>query len=372
MDLSTIPTRAPVPVEDELEEDGHWLRGLLQTEASSWVVSIAMHLCILVILAFLVINAPNDVDVVTVLEAEATDLEFEDGETLGDPNGDLTEALIGGEQLVTETPGSEGFATTPVVGLSEMNIPPLDLGISSDFGTIMQAGGGGGTGGDPGRIGEIDRRVAQGGGGTGGALRVSLAWENMNDIDLHVWTPDGEEIYYGDTISDCGGELDVDANVYPETTEPVENIVWSVTPRDGEYVVGIEHFSHHPNQPGPTKCDILMVIGDEKRFLTVSLRPDQAIDIVKLEIENGQLIAFNPAPRVSEGDEGEADASAGPVEDEKREAQRQQFAQQALNEAMEADDPQGRAARLRRVIDRFPGTPAAEEAQQRLNEIESM
>ena len=38
--------------------------------------------------------------------------------------------------------------------------------------------------------------------------------------------PSKERIHGGNKISKCNGELDVDANVKPDTRKPVENVVW--------------------------------------------------------------------------------------------------------------------------------------------------
>jgi hypothetical protein len=77
------------------------------------------------------------------------------------------------------------------------------------------------------QVEEILGRVAAQGGKTG-RVSVSLAWDNINDLDLHVETGDGHVIYYGHKESPCGGVLDVDQNVSSAklTDRPVENIVW--------------------------------------------------------------------------------------------------------------------------------------------------
>lgn len=48
-------------------------------------------------------------------------------------------------------------------------------------------------------------------GGTG-KLQVSLSWNKANDVDLHLVEPNEEVIYYGNSTSVNGGELDVDSN----------------------------------------------------------------------------------------------------------------------------------------------------------------
>jgi Ca-activated chloride channel family protein len=80
----------------------------------------------------------------------------------------------------------------------------------------------------------------------GGNLRMSLVWDNRNDLDLHVITPAGEEIFYGHKKSLDGGELDVDMNVHGESSKPVENIYWpeDVAP-EGDYRVYVHNYAYH-------------------------------------------------------------------------------------------------------------------------------
>ncbi|MEC8780806.1 MAG: hypothetical protein VXX54_06245, partial [Candidatus Thermoplasmatota archaeon] len=82
-------------------------------------------------------------------------------------------------------------------------------------------------------------------GGASGELQISLAWEDRNDLDLHVFAPSGERIYFNQRRSACGGELDVDMNARPTSTTPVENVVWKENPPSGTYRVGVHFYRHH-------------------------------------------------------------------------------------------------------------------------------
>jgi len=45
-----------------------------------------------------------------------------------------------------------------------------------------------------------------------GKLQVSLSWDKESDVDLYLVEPNGTTIYYGNSQSTNGGELDVDSN----------------------------------------------------------------------------------------------------------------------------------------------------------------
>lgn len=86
-----------------------------------------------------------------------------------------------------------------------------------------------------------------------GEIRISLTWDNYNDLDLHVVTPSGERIFFDKKESSDGGVLDVDMNVnYPHSLEPVENIVWpeGKTPPSGTYKVYVNYYRHHQCEDG--------------------------------------------------------------------------------------------------------------------------
>ncbi len=116
---------------------------------------------------------------------------------------------------------------------------------------------------------EIRSRVLAAGGMHGGVdIRASLIWNNRNDLDLHVVTPAGEHIYFGNKRATCGGELDVDRNVSGETTKPVENTRWAkgTAPR-GHYRVWVRNYRFHEGGRKPTEFKVeLEVNGKVEHF----------------------------------------------------------------------------------------------------------
>lgn len=78
-----------------------------------------------------------------------------------------------------------------------------------------------------------------------GSLRFSLSWSVNTDFDLHVLTPNGNEIYYSNRYSE-GGELDVDdcVNGACKSTDGthVENVFWTDTPSAGTYTYWVKNY----------------------------------------------------------------------------------------------------------------------------------
>ncbi len=75
----------------------------------------------------------------------------------------------------------------------------------------------------------IKERVKAAGGNVTGDLCCRLAWDYKDDLDFHMWEPDGNHIYFSNRRdrSRCGGMLDVDANgADGQRKNPVENIFY--------------------------------------------------------------------------------------------------------------------------------------------------
>jgi hypothetical protein len=89
-----------------------------------------------------------------------------------------------------------------------------------------------------------------------GALVVNLAWDTESDLDLHVVTPDGVEVWAGNinsyqmpppgspvdaSVWQQGGILDFDSNAGCVIDgRRQENVVWQVSPPAGTYVVRVD------------------------------------------------------------------------------------------------------------------------------------
>jgi hypothetical protein len=85
----------------------------------------------------------------------------------------------------------------------------------------------------------IKEKVKRAGGNVTGKLRVSLSWFNHDDLDLHVFEPNGAHIWYKDKRN----KLDVDMNAGgPFSREPVENVTWTDHVPDGEYRIEVNQF----------------------------------------------------------------------------------------------------------------------------------
>lgn len=74
-----------------------------------------------------------------------------------------------------------------------------------------------------------------------GVITAALGWQTADDLDLHVVTPDGSEIYYGNK-SAGGGTLDVDMQVSDIVSNPAEHIVFPA-PAEGTYKVSVVNFT---------------------------------------------------------------------------------------------------------------------------------
>jgi hypothetical protein len=78
-----------------------------------------------------------------------------------------------------------------------------------------------------------------------GDVQVTLIWSNGADLDLHVIDPEGSEIYFGQSTSPSGGQIDHDDTAgCGSSGSHVENIFWPAGGApSGEYEAYVDNFS---------------------------------------------------------------------------------------------------------------------------------
>jgi len=150
------------------------------------------------------------------------------------------------------------------------------------------------------RLGDISAEIRQRVESAGGQyknvdIRASLIWDNRNDLDLHVICPSGEEIYYRNKQSACGGWLDVDMNVQGESTKPVENVRWAHgTAPAGHYRIFVQNYRFH-EKVEPARFTLELEVNGKKEYFdrSISLKGEtgHASDITIAEFD------YNPAER---------------------------------------------------------------------------
>ena len=128
--------------------------------------------------------------------------------------------------------------------------------------------------GDVGDFSSIDLDLLQSGTGD---VKVTLAFDQDNDLDLHVIEPNGTRISYSAPQSATGGELDLDSNagcVIDGTN--IENIFWP--PGDapaGEYVVEVQYYEACFAET--VNYTVTINVGDEVSTESGSFEPEEAL-----------------------------------------------------------------------------------------------
>lgn len=90
-------------------------------------------------------------------------------------------------------------------------------------------------------------------------LRILLSWDTDNtDLDLHVLTPNGEHLFYGNRVLDNGGALDVDV-----TTGYGPEIFSSPAPEPGVYLVYVNYFGSGEEQSSIMTTAQVTIITEE-------------------------------------------------------------------------------------------------------------
>lgn len=138
----------------------------------------------------------------------------------------------------------------------------------------------------------IKERVKAAGGKIDADIRVSLAWYNFDDLDLHCLSPYGH-IYFGNKNGGTRANiLDVDMNAGGGTTRtPVENLAFNA-PKDGPYTVEVNQFSLR-EKSGEGFTLELEYDGEVHSFSFDAGVPNRStIQAIRFHVKNGKVERF--------------------------------------------------------------------------------
>ena len=143
-------------------------------------------------------------------------------------------------------------------------------------------------------------------------MKINLKWNTYDDLDLHVFDPDGFEIYYGKKQHQCQevlGQLDIDANAgSSHTRTPQENIFWEDGKNApvGHYRVSVVYFSKKDTfNSVPFTVTVYPGKGETKVFTGIVYNAKDRREIIEFDYSekayrtrnkktlNPQLIFFN-------------------------------------------------------------------------------
>jgi len=108
-----------------------------------------------------------------------------------------------------------------------------------------------------------------------GSLQVSLSWNTATDQDLWVTDPSGTRIYYANTRSETGGELDRDDL---DGFGP-ENIFWLENAPDGEYRVQVNDYRRTSSL---NSCFVTVTAPGKSKSFTVTTQYGSTVDVVTI------------------------------------------------------------------------------------------
>lgn len=148
----------------------------------------------------------------------------------------------------------------------------------------------------------IQERVKSAGGSVEGDMRVSLSWFNYDDLDLHLYEPNGNHVYYAGARSSCGnGHLDVDMNAGGKhSREAVENIVFKDGNKivNGRYKVRVHNFTKRETKDVGFDIQVSMFGEIFNYHFPKDVKNCEFVDVGEFVVHNGD-IKFEPSEEIS-------------------------------------------------------------------------
>ncbi|RRR72251.1 MAG: FHA domain-containing protein [Candidatus Viridilinea halotolerans] len=109
-----------------------------------------------------------------------------------------------------------------------------------------------------------------------GDVQITLSWNASIDLDLYVTDPNGETIFYGNTSSSSGGQLDRDNLCSNMVVGRPENIFWpSGGAPSGTYTISVNYYGNCSDS-GATSFTVRAVVQGQVQTFTGSVSPSNA------------------------------------------------------------------------------------------------
>lgn len=148
----------------------------------------------------------------------------------------------------------------------------------------------------------IKTRVSKAGGNVSAPLRVSLAWENTDDLDIHVVEPNRNRIYYGNkgNSRSSTGFLDIDMNVSSPVRGAVENVCWK-KPKDGLYQVEVNNYTKRESRDPGFELELESNGSLSNYSYTRVVGNKETIKALQFKVKDGSVVETKCGPGVTGG-----------------------------------------------------------------------
>ena len=154
-------------------------------------------------------------------------------------------APVESPRFVVQRPGDSGFHTVVGIPGVALNTYEISVQIAADAAdevivvrvALTDAAG------NVGAYSDVELQLVSSGIGD---VKITLSYDRVHDLDLHVFEPNGEELSYQNSASSTGGVLDLDsgANCVAGGTNS-ENVFWpSGDAPSGEYRITVHNYEH--------------------------------------------------------------------------------------------------------------------------------
>lgn len=140
----------------------------------------------------------------------------------------------------------------------------------------------------------ITERVKHFGGDVEGDFRISLSWHCADDLDLHLYEPNGNHIYYSNCCkykSALGGMLDLDMNGIDkkDSENPVENIIYKNLPKSGTYKVEVHNYNRKSSNPNNFDLQIFHLSTIYNFSYPLTLRDNERAMCLSVELKGNDI-----------------------------------------------------------------------------------